>query len=148
MWRGAASAAALVVVCAACGAASTSQSGDREWIANAHGAVRQLRDDVIVSASVDPRRALREDGSLYTALVVFTDFGGCRHIVGALGAVPARFGAAKAQLDRACDRLQLSASLFTRAVRDSSVGTMREALDTAQRALPSLDRAELRLRRQ
>ena len=147
MWRGAASASALAVVCAACGAASSSPSSDREWIANAHGAVRQLRDDVIVAAGVDPRRALREDASLYTALVVFTDFGGCRHMVGALGTVPARFAAAKAQLDRACDSLQLSSTLFTRAVRDSSVGTMGDALDTAQRALAPLDRAQLALRR-
>ena len=102
---------------------------------------------VIGAAGVDPRRALREDASLYTALVVFTDFGGCRHMVGALGTVPARFAAAKAQLDRACDSLQLSSTLFTRAVRDSSVGTMGDALDTAQRALAPLDRAQLALRR-
>ena len=148
MWRGAASAVALAVVCAACGAASSSPASDREWIANAHGAVRQLRDDVIVAAGVDPRRALREDASLYTALVVFTDFGGCRHIVSALGAAPARFARARTQLDRACDSLQLAATLFSRAVGDSRVGTMRDALGTAQRALAPLDRAELALRRQ
>ena len=147
MWRGAASAAALAVVCAACGAASSSRPTDHEWIANAHGAVRQLRDDVIVAAGVDPRRAIREDASLYTALVVFTDFGGCRHMAGALGVVPSRFERARVQLDAACGILQDAASLFTRAVKGSSVPLMRSALDTAQRALPPLDRAELALRR-
>ena len=148
MWRGVASAAALVLICAACGAASSSPSSDREWIANAHGAVRQLRDDVLVAAGVDPRRALREDASLYTALVVFTDFGGCRHMVGALGSVPARLERARAQLDAACGFLQEASTLFTQAVKVSSVRVMRSALETAQRALAPIDRAELALRRE
>ena len=36
-------------------------------------------------------RTLTDESRLYAALVVYTDFGGCRHMVAALGTTPARF---------------------------------------------------------
>ncbi len=145
MWRSSGSALALVLVCAACGA-EASPPGDQEWTANARGAIVQLRDDVLIASGIDPRLALRDDSSLYGALVVFTDFGGCRHMVAALGSVPPRFSRVDAELARSCTELQRAGALFTRAVKRSSVELLGAAIDVAQRALPTLDRAELALR--
>jgi hypothetical protein len=146
VWRSARSALALVVlICAACGA-TTSPREDREWSANAGGAVLQLREDVLVAVGLDAEQAVRDESSLYTALVVFTDFGGCRHMIGALGSVPRRFVPAHAQLRLACAKLRRAAALFTRAVKQSSAGVMETAIETAQRALLPLDRAGVALR--
>jgi hypothetical protein len=145
--RGAASASLLVLVSVACGSAAPPPT-DREWAANAHGTIRQLRDDVLAAAAVDPRRALHDDASLYPALIVFTDFSGCRHMVAALGSRPRRDAPAERDLDDACVRLQRAAALFTRAVRVESVTTLQKAIDDAQRALVPLNRAELQLRRE
>jgi hypothetical protein len=135
-----------VLVCTACGASPPPRGADREWTENAQGAVVQLRDDVLVAVGIDAEQAVRNESSLYAALVVFTDFGGCRHMIGALGAVPRRFVGADAQLGVACAQLRRAAALFTRAVSRSSVGLMKEAIETAQRALLPLDRAGLALR--
>jgi hypothetical protein len=146
VWRSARSALALVaLICAACGA-TTSPREDREWTANAGGAVIQLREDVLVAVGLDAEQAVRDESSLYSALVVFTDFGGCSHMIGALGSVPRRLVQADAQLRLACARLRHAAVLFTRAVKLSSVGVMETAIDTAQRALVPLDRAGVALR--
>ena len=96
--------------------------------------------------NVDAERALHDESSLYTALVVFTDFGGCRHMVAALGSIPPRLEHAVAELRTACTELQRAAALFTRAVRRTSVTLLDAAIETAQRALVPLDRASLALR--
>jgi len=146
VWRSARSPLALVVaISAACGGAPSPHS-DREWKANARGAVRQLREDVVLAANVDAEQALQDESSLYTALVVFTDFGGCRHIVAALGAVPPRLEQAVRRLHAVCTELQRAAGLFTRAVRRMSVALLDAAIETAQRALVPLDQARLALR--
>jgi hypothetical protein len=146
VWRSAPSSLALVVlVCAACGTASSPRA-DQEWKANAHGAVVQLREDVVLAVAIDPEQALREESGMYGALVVFTDFGGCNHMIGALGSVPHGLARADAQLHVACTQLQRAAALFSSAVRRSSVELMDAAIDTAQRALVPLDRAGLALR--
>ncbi len=108
----------------------------------------QLRDEVLVAVGVDAAQALRDESSLYAALVVFTDFGGCRHMIGALGSVPRPFVHANAQLQTACSVLRRAAALFTRAVSRSSISVMQAAIDTAQRALVPLDRAGLALGRE
>jgi hypothetical protein len=146
VWRSALSPLALVVaICAACGAAPSPHS-DREWKANAHGAVRQLREDIVLAANVDAEQALHDESTLYTALVVFTDFGGCRHMVAVLGSIPPRLGPAVRRLRAACTELQRAAGLFTLAVRRTSVALLNAAIETAQRALVPLDQAGLALR--
>jgi len=116
-------------------------------VGNAEGAVAQLRSEVLVAAGLDAAEALRDESSLYVALVAFTDFGGCRHMIGALGSVPRSLAPANAQLQRACSVLRRAAVLFTRAVARSSAGLMETAIETAQRSLVPLDRAGLALRR-
>lgn len=140
---------ALVLVCAACGGSPPHRDVEREWVANAHGVIRQLRDDVLLVAGGDQapvaRRTLADDSELYGALVVYTDFGGCRHMVAALGAAPLRFERSARQLGRACDDLQRAATLFTRAVARSAPDVLVAAARSALHALPALDRAQLRL---
>ena len=149
MGRGAASAAAVLLACAACGGGPSSRPpSDRQWVGNARGSLAQLRYDIVLAAGIDPERAVREDASIYEALVAFTDFAGCTHMVRAFGDQPARRAKARAAFDRACGHLERAAELFTAAERTSDPGTMRAAIAAAQRAFAPLDDAELALRRE
>jgi hypothetical protein len=145
------SAAVLVVaVLAACGAQAPPPT-DREWLANARGVVEQLRTDVVAVSGYDrvdaARTGLRDQSQLYGLLVSYTDFGGCRHMVAAVGVEPNGLARAVEHLRRACVRLQDADRLFTRAVERDAPRLLSRATEEALAAVPSLDAAALELAR-
>ncbi|MFL5954336.1 MAG: hypothetical protein ACJ76I_09545 [Gaiellaceae bacterium] len=142
-------AALLIFGLVGCGSRAASPP-DREWTANARGVEHQLREDIVAVSALDrpraARRALHDDSQLYGLLVSYTDFGGCRHMVAALGAVPERYRAAQSLLERACRDLRTADALFMRAVSREDPTLLVRATSAAVRALSSLDRAQLALR--
>lgn len=141
---------ALVVTAACLGCGSTQPApNDREWIANTRGVIRQLQADLgqvsDAGTAEEARGTLRDESRLYAALVVYTDFGGCRHMVAALGEPPARFRHVDAELDRACASLQRSSALFTKAVSGHDARVLAAAARSAHRAAEPLLRGELEL---
>jgi hypothetical protein len=141
-------AALLVVFAVGCGA-SAPPLPDREWIANARGVVEQLRGDVVTVSAYDrldtARAGLRDESQLYGLLVAYTDFGGCRHMVAAVGDEPPRLARAVALLRRACIHLQAADRLFTRAVAGRAPRLLASATRDAIAAVPLLDAAALEL---
>ncbi len=139
----------IALACAACGSAQPHRTPELEWTANARGVIQQLRSDVLVVAGGDQvgaaRRTLREESELYAALVAYTDFGGCSHMIAALGTAPQRFRPVERQLARVCDDLERASSLFTQAVAGSSPRLLVAATHSALRAVLSLDHAQLGL---
>ena len=139
-----------VVLAAGCGSPSAPPS-DRQWSANARGVVEQLRADVIAVSGFDrpgPARAgLRDESQLYGLLVSYSDFGGCRHMVAAVGVEPAGRARAVTLLDRACVHLQRADRLFTRAIARSAPPLLVAATRQAVAAVPVLDAAALELSR-
>ena len=142
---------AVAVLAAGCGAhaeAPTVQS-NREWVANVHGVLDQLRGDVVAVSGFDTlataRQGLRDDSQLYGLLVAYTDFGGCLHMAAAVGVEPPGRTRVVRLLHRACAHLRRADSLFTRAVAHTAprllVGATREAVA----AVPALDAADLEL---
>src|SRR5882757_5917812 len=99
----------VVALLAACGGAKTPEPTDREWVANASGVVVQLRADVVAVSGFDrlgaARKGLVDDSQLYGLLVAYTDFGGCRHMVAAIGVEPPGRARVVGLLRRACSRL-------------------------------------------
>jgi hypothetical protein len=144
--------AALTVslLLAACGG-GTKRATPAEWEANANGVVKQLRGDVVQISAVDSvpaaRRALHDDSQLYAILIVFSDVGGCSHMVAALGTAPPARAHAVPQFDAACTHLGRASKLFTRAVTRTSPKVLVNAAHEALASLPPLDRAALELRR-
>jgi hypothetical protein len=140
----------VVAVLAGCGAQAPPPT-DREWIANARGVVEQLRGDVVAVSGYDridaARAGLRDQSQLYGLLVSYTDFGGCRHMVAAVGVEPNGLAPAVAHLQRACVRLQDADRLFTRAVEHDAPRLLSRATQQALAAVPSLDAAALELAR-
>jgi hypothetical protein len=143
-------AAIVVLALAGCGSRAAAPT-DREWTANARGVAQQLRGDIVSVSGLDrvrpARVALHDDSQLYGLLVAYTDFGGCRHMVAALGVEPARFRAAQQLLAHACVDLQAADVLFMRAVARNEPALLVRATTAAVRALSSLDRAQLALPR-
>ena len=143
---------AVVLVVAAslagCGAGAPPPT-DREWIANARGVVEQLRGDVVVVSGYDrvaaARVGLRDESQLYGLLVSYTDFGGCRHMVAAVGVEPPRFASVVRSLQSACLHLQHADLLFTRSVAGRAPRLLAAATQQALAAVPSLDAAALEL---
>lgn len=141
----------LVAACAcACGTSSQppSTEAERQWIANTAGLIDQLQRDLRLESDAgetvaEARETLRS--GLYTVLVAYTDFGGCRHMVAAAGAPPQGFAKVRRLLASACKRLQRSAVLFTRAVKQDDPSTLLEAGRAASAASPLLLRAEIEL---
>jgi hypothetical protein len=140
--------ALLVLALAGCGSRAGSPP-DREWRSNARGVAQQLRQDVVAIAGLDrepaARRALHDDSQLYGLLISYTDFGGCAHMVAALGAEPPRFEKARRQLALACRRLRTADALFTRAVAHDDARLLVRAANAAGRSLAPLERAQLLL---
>jgi hypothetical protein len=142
---------ALVVSLAACGgsAAPAQRSGASEWAANAVGVVKQLRADSVVASDAETissaRAALRDESRLYALLVAYSDFGGCRHMVGAVGNPPPAFTAGEVTLGRACGSLQRASDLFTRAASTSAAPSLVAASRAVLVAAPLLERAALAL---
>src|SRR5205823_14050001 len=145
------SATACLAISAGCGATAPtvrSSQADREWVDNTAGVIDQLvRDLQLESSGGDTIAAARETlrGSLYTVLVAYTDFGGCRHMVAAAGDAPSRFADVAGTLHRACARLQRAASLFTRAATRDDAGALLEAGRVSSSAAPLLNRAKVAL---
>jgi hypothetical protein len=141
----------VVAVCAGCATVRPPVGSvpAREWSQNARGVIELLRNDVIEVSGGDrvpgARRVLHDDSQLYVALVAYTDFGGCRHMVGSLGVPPRRWHAVALQLAHACDALQRASTLFSEAMAASDVRVLAAAASSAERAAPPLDRAALAL---
>ena len=141
---------ALVVTVACLGCGTTRPApGEQQWVANTRGIIRQLQADMSQVADAgtpaEAGRTLTDESRLYAALVVYTDFGGCRHMVAALGTTPARFRRVGLELDRACANLQRSSALFTEAVAGKNARTLAAASRVARRAAGPLLLGELAL---
>ena len=145
------SATACLAISAGCGGtapADRSSQADREWVDNTAGVIDQLvRDLQLESSGGDTIAAARETlrGSLYTVLVAYTDFGGCRHMVAAAGDAPSRFAEVTRTLAAACSLLQRAAVLFTRAATHGDARMLVRAGHIASSAGPLLVRAKVRL---
>jgi hypothetical protein len=144
---------AAAVLLAGCGssAAKPTRPAAREWTANAAGVIDQLRADTVAAGSdadslSSARAALRDESRLYGLLVAYSDFGGCSHMVGAVGNPPPAFRRTVATLARACAGLQRAATLFTRAASTTNARALLAASRAVSVAAPLLDRAELELR--
>ena len=139
----------LVVALAGCGPRHAS-SPDREWRANAQGVAQQLRRDVVAVAAFDrapaARIGLRDDSQLYGLLVSYTDFGGCSHMVAALGVAPSRFASARRLLTLACAHLRVADGDFTHAVARTDPQLLVRATRAAAQSLALLERAQIALR--
>jgi hypothetical protein len=139
------------MVSTGCGGAARSgpsQQAEREWINNTAGVIDQLQRDLqLESGAGDTIAAARETlrSGLYTVLVAYTDFGGCRHMVAAAGIAPDRFAEVTRTLRAACALLQRSAVLFTRAATKNDPGTLLQAGRVASSASPLLVHAKLEL---
>jgi hypothetical protein len=141
-------AAACLLAAAGCGEKAEpagAAQADREWIDNTSGVIDQLQRDLVLESSAGEtlaaaRAALRT--GLYTLLVAYTDFGGCRHMVSAAGVPPERFGEVTRTLGAACSRLERAAGLFTRAASDDDAAALVAAGRLASSAAPLLVRAK------
>jgi hypothetical protein len=144
-----AAAITAVTLLAGCGAQAQAPPKDLEWLANARGVVEQLRADVIAVSAYDRPAAakvgLRDESQLYGLLVAYTDFGGCGHMVAAVGAEPSGRGRVVELLRRACVRLRRADRLFTRAVARRAPLLLASATREAIAATPLLDAAALRI---
>ena len=140
--------ALAALVASGCGASAPPPT-DREWVANARGVVQQLHGDVVAVSGYDgiasARAGLRDESQLYGLLVAYTDFGGCRHMVAAVGVEPPGLAVVVRSLQRACVHLQRADMLFTRAVAHHAPRLLARATNEALAAVPSLDGAALEL---
>jgi hypothetical protein len=112
--------------------------------------IDELQRDLVLSASAgdtiaDARRVLHAGSDLYTVLVAYTDFGGCRHMVSAVGAPPAGFAKVAQTLHAACAKFERAATLFTRATTKSDPRALLAATRLADKATPLLLRAREQL---
>lgn len=141
---------AVAALAAGCGAGAP-RPVDREWIANARGVVEQLRTDVVAVSGYDrvgvARTGLRDESQLYGLLIAYTDFGGCRHMVAAIGVEPPGRARVVQSLRRACLHLRRADLLFTRAIAHRAPRLLAAATHQALAAVPSLDAAALELAR-
>jgi hypothetical protein len=140
---------ALAVVLAACGTAGRTPT-DRQWLANAHGVVEQLRSDLVLSGAGGPdlrsaTKALHDDADLYALVLAYTDFGGCNRMVANIGVATRGLAPVARMLTRACGHLQRASTLFSRAASANDPSALLSAARTAQQAAPLLVRAELQL---
>jgi hypothetical protein len=149
VWRASVTAALIAATVAACaGPGPRPPTPPAQWQANAAQVVEQLRGDIAAAAIGGTSRAaaakaLADVSDLYGLLVAYSDVGGCRAMVGAMGA-PARVEAAFAPV---CVHLQRAAALFAVAARrNDAVALVRAGREVAL-AQPPLVRAMLAVRR-
>jgi hypothetical protein len=136
--------AAVLLVTVLCGCASGHPSPsqtDREWLDNTAGVIAQLQSDLALESPDgdtlrSARAALRK--GLYTSLVAYTDFGGCRHMVSAAGDAPARFASVHRSLEEACAVLERAAAFFTVAAKHDDPRALVRAGRIAAGASPLL----------
>src|SRR2546423_15003109 len=106
------SATACLAISAGCGSTAPvhrSSQADREWIDNTAGVIDQLERDLQLESSggdtiAAARKTLR--GSLYTVLVAYTDFRGCRHKVAPAGDAPSPLAEVTRAPAAACPLMQ------------------------------------------
>ena len=108
---------------------------------NTAGVIAQLQSDLVLeSADGDTLRTARAAlrNGLYTSLVAYTDFGGCRHMVSAAGDAPVRFASVHRSLEAACAVLERAAALFTLAAKRNDPQALVRAGRIAAGATPLL----------
>jgi len=142
--------AAFVVLAAGCGGSNT--AGQQQSAANVAELIDQLRGDLVLSAGeggtlATARRELGDPSQLYGLLIAYTDFGGCRRMVGNVGVGGGRLRPVQLTLARACVYLERSATQFTRAAGDNDPRALLAAGRTARRAAALLTRARFELHR-
>ena len=144
-------AAACIAALTACGGTSVPVgTANRQWLDNTRGVIDQLERDLVFAADggdtvQTARTTLRDESRLYTILVAYTDFGGCRHMAAAAGEPPTRFAAAERSLGSACALLEHAAALFVRATTEHDPQALVAAGRATQRASPFLLRAKAAL---
>jgi len=137
------------LLCAACGSGQAKNAAaNREWHANATGALTQLQQDIAATAlggttRAEAARALANTSDLFGLLVAYSDLGGCGQIIAAVAA-PA---AIAAELARPCGHLERAAALFSRATVNSDPDALVRAGREARRAEPQLVHALVVARR-
>ena len=139
-----------MVALTGCGGGSPpapSSQGGGQWTANAAGVIDELERDVLLSTSggstiASARRALHDQQSLFTILVAYTDFGGCGHMLAAMGEPGSRFAKVRRTLEVACTAFERAAVLFTRATTTSDPHALLAATRLALNAYPLLVRAK------
>jgi hypothetical protein len=141
----AAACAALLVACGGTVSAPAPRAPD-DWEANAADVIGVLERDLALSMRTDDtiaaaRQTLRDISTLYTIVVAYTDFGGCDHMISAVGAPAPRFLPVERTLRAACAVLQHAATVFTRAIVGSDAVLLKRATHLVLRAAPLLSRA-------
>ena len=121
-----------------------------EWEANTRDVIGVLERDLALSTSTDDTNAaaghaLRDTWTLYTMVVAYTDFGGCDHMMSAVGVPPRRFQPAQRTMRAACTLLEQAATVFTRAAAESDAVLLRRATHLVLHAAPLLIRAAAEL---
>jgi hypothetical protein len=150
VWRAWVAAALLAATAAACGGPGGARPAPSpaQWQANARQVVEQLRGDVAtVSIGGTTRtaaaRALADVSDLYGLLVAYSDLGGCRAMVGGIGAPDSVVTA----FDPVCTHLQRAAALFGVAARRNDAAALVRAGREVGLAQPHLVRAMLAISR-
>jgi hypothetical protein len=139
------------VLLAGCGGSGKPVSPtEREWADNAAGFIDGLADSLELSANggsdlASARHALHDESDLYVILVAYTRFGGCVQTLANVGVPTERVRDVERTLRLACTRLERSAALFTRAIRDSDPRALVAANRVALRAAPLLSQAKSEL---
>jgi hypothetical protein len=148
-----AAAAALTAgaVLAGCGSGGGSTDvSDRQYSANAAGLIDQLHGDLVTSSAAvgdigDARRVLGRPSDLYSLLMAYGDFGGCRTMLRNAGEAGSRFGRVETTLESACRYLERGSRLFQTAATRSDAAALLAAARTSLLATPLLIRAKAEL---
>jgi hypothetical protein len=140
------------VFAAGCGGASKTVSGEQLTASNAAELIDQLRGDLILSTGegsslAAARRDLRDPSHLYGLLIAYTDFGGCRRMLGNVGVGGGRLRPVQTAVAQACVYLERSSAQFTRATSTDDPRALVAAGRTARRASALLTKAKFELRR-
>jgi hypothetical protein len=117
-----------------------------QWVANAADVITVLERDVLLSTRggstlAAARHALHDDSILSGILVAYTDFGGCSHMVSAIGTPPPRFEKIERTLVTACLAFERAGLLFTHAASKSDPHSLLAATRLALRTWPVLAQA-------
>jgi hypothetical protein len=142
-----------VAFLAACGTEAAKPprpAPERQWSDNAAVFIDNLGSSLQLSANgggdlASARRALQSNSDIYAMLVAYTRFGGCAETLRNVGVPTRRFHRVARTLRLACNRLERSASLFTRAMQGSDPRLLLAATHTALGASPLLYQAKVEL---
>jgi hypothetical protein len=143
-------AGAAVALLAGCGGRAPTDANDRQYSANAAGLIEQLHGDLVTSSAEvgdlgDAQRVLRRPSDLYSMLMAYGDFGGCRTMLRNVGHAGTRFGRVQTTLASACRYLERGSRLFQTAATRSDAAALLAAARTSLLASPLLIRAQAEL---